>query len=139
MRVPFFFFFVFSFFPGGRNLRFILLMIVAGFVCLFVCLFVWEWWWWWWWLGLRVLSSWCACEVLYLVRVKEGCLRCEAVARRRILLLGSRDLEELLVCYHYRSCGDSHGFVAVSETEIITAKGHVVCMDAERKICAGYN
>jgi len=90
-------------------------------------------------LGLRVLSSWCACEVLYLVRVKEGCLRCEAVARRRILLLGSRDLEELLVCYHYRSCGDSHGFVAVSETEIITAKGHVVCMDAERKICAGYN
>ncbi len=28
------------YFPGGRNLRFMLLLIVvAGFVCLFVCLF----------------------------------------------------------------------------------------------------
>ncbi len=49
--------------------------------------------------------------------------------RREALLVGDsvvrgRDLEELLVCLPFTvPGGDSHGFVAISETEIITAKG----------------
>ncbi len=100
-------------FPGGRNSSFYIIDDSSSGVCLFV----WEWQWqWWWWLGL---SSWCACEVLFFSACERGLFAARGVARRRFCCKGSRfgRIACLLPLPFLR------GFVAVSKTEIITAKG----------------